>query len=831
MTEKYTDKALAAIDLAKQAARHFRSNRVSSEHLLLGLYEEGSGIAHAILAKYIPNERALREEIEFTSGYGSSGLSQIADHDGFSPRCHKVFYLAGQEAERLHAPLIGTEHLLLALISEEILAVRILKNFDVNPEKLEREIYHLIGAKPPVRQRRSKDQSQKGQEDPTPVLTSLTKDLSAAAGLGQLDPVIGRTKEIRRIMQILSRRTKNNPVLVGEPGVGKTAIAEGIALAINAGEVPDSLAQKRLLMLDMGSLVAGTKYRGEFEDRMKHLVEELRKDGQVILFIDELHTLIGAGGAEGAIDASNLLKPALARGEIQVIGATTLDEYQKYIEKDAALERRFAKVLVEEPSPEETEQILLGIRSKYEEFHHLKITDEAVAAAVDLSRRYITDRFLPDKAIDVMDEAAATARLDYAKPTHQAITALENRYQRLEAEKMACVNNQEFDKAAQIHQDQIELAQQIRDLKTKQPNRDSYELAIGKDEVAEIIAIWTGVPVTQLTEAENQKLMALEDRIGRRVKGQAEAIQAVSRAVRRARSGIKSPNRPIGSFMFLGPTGVGKTELAKALAEDLFGSENHLIRVDMSEYMEKYSTSRLIGSAPGYVGYDEGGQLTEQVRQKPYSVILFDEIEKAHPDVFNMLLQVLDDGYITDAKGRRVDFRNTIMIMTSNLGATALRDEKQVGFGAQDQAHDYQAMDRKIREELKKAFRPEFLNRVDEIIVFHRLGQEQILEIVDKFVNLLASQLAEQNINLRFSHAALEQLAKEGYSSEYGARPLRRLIQQKIEDPLSDYIISGKLAEGDQALVGARQGELYIKVTHPDGSEEKAEVKNLIKQS
>lgn len=838
MSEIYTEKAKVALEYALEEAEQFRHKAIGTEHLLLGLYHEPEGVAHSVLDRYLPNYEVVKEEIEFVTGYGISKMPIRQDQYAYSPRSRKVLYIAGEEAKRMGSSLIGTEHILLSLIADEVLAVRILRNLAVDIDRLRRDIYKMIGQRPPVRNRsknpNNTDQHKSEKEQKvsnTPTLDGLAKDLTAQARENKLDPVIGRHKEIRRIMQVLSRRTKNNPVLVGEPGVGKSAVAEAIAIKIVNGDVPENIAGKRLMSLDMGSLVAGTKYRGEFEDRMKNIIDELTNDGQVILFIDELHTLIGAGGAEGAIDASNILKPALARGDIQVIGATTLDEYQKYIEKDAALERRFAKVLVEEPSVIETIEILKGIRERYEQFHQLNISDEAIEAAVHLSERYINDRFLPDKAIDVMDEAAATARLDYgtlANVNHSA-QPLENQFDELEQQKMEYVQAQQFDLAADVHQQQIKLSNNIAEIQQQSEDKPTnYDISIGEADIAKIIGMWTSVPVSQLTRSENARLMSLEDNLHKRVKGQDEAVRAVARAVRRARSGLKDPNRPIGSFMFLGPTGVGKTELAKALAEELFDSERKLIRIDMSEYMEKFSTSRLIGSAPGYVGYDEGGQLTEQIRQHPYSVILFDEIEKAHPDIFNMFLQILDDGYITDSKGRKVDFRNTIMIMTSNLGATAIRDEKSVGFGAKNISQDYKAMDKRIREEIKRAFRPEFINRVDEIIVFHHLDKKQIIEVVRKFVDIITKQVAEQYITLNVTNGALQVIAAEGFSPEYGARPIRRLLQQKIEDPLSDLLISKKVVAGDDVTIGSRQGELYIRVKHADGSEDKENINKLI---
>ena len=633
----------------------------------------------------------------------------------------------------------------------------------------------------------------------------------------QLDPVVGRDAEIRRTIQILSRRTKNNPVLIGEPGVGKTAIAEGLAQEMVAGTVPAELANKRLMVLDMGSLVAGTKYRGEFENRLKKVIDEIQADGHVILFIDELHTLIGAGGAEGAIDASNILKPALARGELQTIGATTLDEYQKYIESDAALERRFATVQVDEPTPEESLAILKGLRPRYEAHHHAKITDEALEQAVKLSDRYISDRFLPDKAIDLMDEAAAMVRIN-AEEKKTRKPSLDEQIAELQSAKEAAIEQQDFDRAADLREQELSLRakqEQQADRVSERQAEQHYRLKVTGEDVAKVVAEWTGVPLTQLKRSESDRLINLEKVLHKRVIGQDEAVDAVAKAIRRARSGLKNPNRPIGSFMFLGPTGVGKTELAKALAEAMFGSEDNMIRIDMSEYMEKFSTSRLIGAAPGYVGYDEGGQLTEKVRQHPYSVVLLDEAEKAHPDVFNLLLQVLDDGYLTDSKGRRVDFRNTIIIMTSNLGATQLQDEKEVGFGARDMSQDYNAMAGAIRQQLKLHFRPEFLNRIDETIIFHSLNKQELHQIVKLMTNELRDRVAEQEISLKVTPAAVDLIAAVGYDPEYGARPLRRAIQDKIEDRLSTDLIDGEIKPGDTVTVGAHHGEITVKVKTP----------------
>lgn len=823
MDELFTDKASKALMLATEEAHHFKHQSIGTEHILIGLIREQEGIAGKLLREYDVSDGDIREEIEQLTGYGSA--KTISDPTAplpFSPRAKKVIMYATNESQKLNVPLVGTEHILLGLLKEEILAVKILKNLHIEPNTIRKTLYEKLGVKQPAKgDARPGRKNDKGMEG-TPTLDSLARDLTDLARKEKLDPIVGRDREIRRILQIISRRTKNNPVLVGEPGVGKTAIVEGLAQKIISGDVPESLTQKRLMMLDMGSLVAGTKYRGEFEERMKKIIDEVYHDGNVILFIDELHTLIGAGGAEGAIDASNILKPALARGELQTIGATTLDEYQKYIEKDAALERRFAPIHIDEPNAEETVDILKGLRSRYEDHHSVVITDEAIEAAVQLSIRYITSRRLPDKAIDLIDESAAKVRLDV---THGDTPAgkVEAELLQLEKEKEDAILNQDFEQAARIRKKEMTRRQKLQKLRAehREVTGEEYSLKVDDKDVAQVVALWTGIPVYQMEQKESDRLMKLEKILHERVIGQNEAVGAVSRAIRRARSGLKDPNRPIGSFLFLGPTGVGKTELAKTLAEAMFGTEDALVRIDMSEFMEKFSTSRLVGSPPGYVGYDEGGQLTEKIRQKPYSVILLDEVEKAHPDVFNILLQVLDDGHLTDSKGRKVDFRNTILIMTSNLGATALRDEKTVGFNATDAKHDYLAMEKRIREELKNSFRPEFLNRVDESIVFHPLAKEELHEIVKLMANAIVKRLAGLDIHVKITPAAIDVIAKAGFDPEYGARPIRRAIQKEIEDKLSEEMLSGHIRFGDHVTIGASSGTIRITVKNRKDTGEK----------
>lgn len=817
MDNLFTPSAKNVLVLAQEQAKYFRHHAVGTEHLLLALILETDGIAGKTLRQLSITDTDIREEIERFTGYGHSPKAQSETYLPYAPKAKQILSFAGDEAKRMGAMKIGTEHILLGLLREDdILAARILTNLDLSLSKTRQLVLKKLGISDTAAKRRNMSRGRQAQAKAgTPTLDSLARDLTQLARENQMDPVVGRDKEVRRLIQVLSRRTKNNPVLIGEPGVGKTAIAEGLAQKIIAGDVPSDMAKKRLMMLDMGSLVAGTKYRGEFEDRLKKVIDEIYKDGHVILFIDELHTLIGAGGAEGAIDASNILKPALARGEMQVIGATTLDEYQKHIEKDAALERRFATIQVNEPSEKEAEQILLGLRSRYEEHHGLTITDAAIHEAVVLSSRYISDRFLPDKAIDLVDESAASVRLDAAS-VKTSETKMETELKQLTKQKEQAIDAQDFEKAAKLREDEMKVKDKLAAKAAKAPaNGIRKDVKVTPEDIADVVSQWTGVPLTQLRKSETDRLVNLEKVLHHRVVGQKEAVSAVSRAIRRARSGLKDPQRPIGSFMFLGPTGVGKTELAKALAEAMFGSEDNMIRVDMSEYMEKYSTSRLVGAPPGYVGYDEGGQLTEKVRQKPYSVVLLDEVEKAHPDVFNILLQVLDDGYLTDSKGRRVDFRNTILIMTSNLGATALRDEKSVGFGAQDVQQDYTTMRSRILEELKKSFRPEFINRIDEIVVFHSLTKPELHEIVKIMSKNVLQRLKAQKINVKITPAAVDVIAKVGFDPEYGARPIRRALQQEVEDRLSEELLTGHIKIGDSVTIGARKGEITVKVREP----------------
>ncbi|KAF0260622.1 MULTISPECIES: ATP-dependent Clp protease ATP-binding subunit [Leuconostoc] len=811
MDNKYTSSAQNVLVLAQEQAKYFKHQAVGTEHLLLALAIEKEGIASKILGQFNVTDDDIREEIEHFTGYGMTSRYDKNIYLPYSPKAGDILRQSGEESRALAQTQVGTEHVLLALLQDEsILSSRILLALDANLQEMRRAILRKLGVTDVRKQMKQRD---KQQSQGTPTLDSLARNLTQRAKDGKMDPIIGRSKEVRRVVQILSRRTKNNPVLIGEPGVGKTAIAEGLAQRIIANDVPDTLKNKRLMALDMGSLVAGTKYRGEFEDRLKKIIEEIYQDGQVILFIDELHTLIGAGGAEGAIDASNILKPALARGELQTLGATTFDEYQKYVESDAALERRFAPVTVDEPSQEDAISILKGIRSKFESHHQVAIDDAAIIAAVKLSSRYITDRFLPDKAIDLMDEAGAKVRID-AINRPNPVNKNKAKLAETVAAKEAAITALDFEGAAKLRTEEVRLKKRINKAEAKlaDDTQQNYHLHVTEEDIAEVISQQTGVPLTQLEKNEQQRLVNLEAVLGRRVIGQKAAISAVARAIRRARSGLKDPNRPIGTFMFLGPTGVGKTELAKALAEAMFGSQENMIRIDMSEYQERWSASRLVGSAPGYVGYDEGGQLTEQVRNHPYSVVLLDEAEKAHQDIFNLMLQVFDDGFLTDSKGRKVDFRNTIIIMTSNLGATRLRDEKSVGFGAVDLKNNHAAMAEKIRETLKETFRPEFINRLDEAVVFEPLTKDELHQIVKLMSRTVLQRVAEQGISVKITPAAIDVVASAGFDPEYGARPIRRALQTKIEDVLSEELLRGQITTDTTVTIGAKNGDIRLSI-------------------
>ncbi|AUD12582.1 MULTISPECIES: ATP-dependent Clp protease ATP-binding subunit [unclassified Planococcus (in: firmicutes)] len=813
MFNRFTQRAQKVLQLAQEEAIRMKHESIGTEHILLGLIREGGGIAAKALEAIEVNTQLIEDGVKELVGVGEKDVGPIVH---YTPRAKKVIELSVDESRKLGHSYIGTEHLLLALIREgEGVAARVLGNAGVSLNKARQQVLQLLGSNEQASTGTSPNASAN-----TPTLDGLARDLTQVAREGSLDPVIGRSDEITRVIEVLSRRTKNNPVLIGEPGVGKTAIAEGLAQQIVNNEIPETLRDKRVMVLDMGTVVAGTKYRGEFEDRLKKVMDEIRQAGNVILFIDELHTLIGAGGAEGAIDASNILKPSLARGELQCIGATTLDEYRKYIEKDAALERRFQPIQVDEPTVEESIEIIKGLRDRYEAHHRVKITDEAIVAAAKMSDRYISDRFLPDKAIDLIDEAGSKVRLrSYTTPPD--LKELEARLEAARSEKNEAVQSQEFEKAASLRDAEQKLKDELDQTKKEWKEKQGKEESeVTVEDIAKVVSMWTGVPVSRLAQTESDKLLNLEQILHSRVIGQDEAVTSISKAIRRARAGLKDPKRPIGSFIFLGPTGVGKTELAKALAESMFGDEDAMIRIDMSEYMERHTTSRLVGSPPGYVGYEEGGQLTEKVRRKPYSVVLLDEIEKAHPEVFNILLQVLEDGHLTDSKGRRVDFRNTVIIMTSNVGAQELKYNKYVGFNLEDSKTDYKDMKGKMLAELKKAFRPEFLNRVDDMIVFHSLEKNDLRKIVELMTQQLTDRLKEQDIDLELTEAALDKIAKEGYDPEYGARPLRRSLQKHVEDRLSEELLKGTAIAG-QKIIFDVQGEEFIVRTN-EGAVEKS---------
>ncbi|MDD3278389.1 MAG: ATP-dependent Clp protease ATP-binding subunit [Lachnospiraceae bacterium] len=822
MNQAFTSQAKHALQLAAKTARQCRHNYIGTEHILVGLLKEQNSTASMVLEEYGVQEGKLLELIDRLIAPSGEIMTQLQPE--YTPRAEKILISSEQEAAHYESKTIGTEHVLIAILKEtDCVATRLLYTLGVNIQKLYGSILtamgeDTVGAKEEF-QSRSHIEAEGGR---TETLDQYSRDLSEMARQGKLDPVVGREKEIDRIIQILSRRTKNNPCLIGEPGVGKTAIAEGLAQRIVWGLVPDAMKEKRVVILDLSSMVAGSKYRGEFEERIKRVVQEVMENQNILLFIDELHTIIGAGGAEGALDASNILKPSLSRGEIQLIGATTLAEYRKYIEKDAALERRFQPVMVEEPTEQQAMDILMGLRPYYEKHHGVTITDEAVEAAVKMSTRYISDRFLPDKAIDLIDEASAGVQLGgYQVPEN--IVALETRLQQLLQEKETAIKDNDFEKARRIREEQDVTEEKLQQSRQRLEKRNKEKkLIVTEEDIAQVVSGWTKIPVQRLAEQESKRLARLEQTLHKRVIGQEEAVLAVSRAIKRGRVGLKDPTRPIGSFLFLGPTGVGKTELSKALAEAVFGTEQAMIRVDMSEYMEKHSVSKLIGSPPGYVGYEEGGQLSEKVRRNPYSVILFDEIEKAHPDVFNILLQVLDDGHITDAQGRKVDFKQTCIIMTSNAGAQAIIEPKKLGFGSQtDEARDYMQMKNMVMDEVKRMFKPEFLNRIDEIIVFHALKKNDMKKIIQILLKDLKNRCMEQmGIQLDVSETVKEHLIDESYDHKYGARPLKRAIQSKIEDPLAEEILLGNVKKGDHVQIGINKKQIHIKTINNKRSEE-----------
>lgn len=808
---RFSPRAEEALRLAQESAGELGHGYVGTEHLLLGLVREEDGVAHSVLESAGLTDEMLVEIIKKSVGAGLPGGNPA---QGLTPRAKRVIELAVEDAARGGYNFVGTAHLLAGLLREgNNMAVRILRTAGADAKSLYTALMQKLNETPRSAQAASKNAPRDDNHDKT--LKEFTRDLTADARAGKLDPVIGRDTEIQRVIQILSRRTKNNPVLIGEPGVGKTAIAEGLAAKIVMGDVPDELLDKRILSLDLSGMVAGTKYRGEFEDRIKKALEEVKRDGNVILFIDELHTIVGAGAAEGAVDAANIIKPALGRGEIRVIGATTLNEYRQYIEKDAALERRFQPVQVGEPSQEATLQILKGLRPKYEQHHKLKITDEALEAAVSLSARYINDRFLPDKAIDLMDEAASRVRMETEEISPE-LKSLEEKIAALRKDKEASIAAQNYEKAAQLRDIEKDYQEQVDLEREKRRKSGTQHRPVVEDDIAAVVAGWTGIPVTRLTEDEGQRLLHMEEKLHERVVGQEEAVHAVAKAIRRGRVGLKDPKRPIGSFLFLGPTGVGKTELCRTLAEAMFGDENAMIRIDMSEYMERHTVSRLIGSPPGYVGHEEGGQLTEKVRRKPYSVVLFDEIEKAHEDVWNILLQILEDGRITDSQGRTVDFKNTVIVMTSNVGAgSILSAGSRLGFDsdsrAADEASAFEKAKDVVLDELRRTFRPEFLNRIDEIIVFHRLTQENIVEIARRMLRATSKRMEAMGVKLEADEAAVQELAKEGFDPKYGARPLRRAIQSRVEDAVAEQLLDGSLKSGDTAHLTMSDDRLCIK--------------------
>ncbi len=811
----FTEKANKALNLAIESAEEMGHTYVGTEHILLGLLEEQSGVAATVLNDLGVTADELEQMMRQKIG---TGVRSIITMDDFTPRTKRILQIAVMEAARMGHNYVGTEHLLMALLEEsDSYAMRFLNELGAKAEDIVKKINDALGSGDSDEEKGGYGMPGAGKagskgKSNTKTLDQFGRDLTAVAAQGGIDPVIGRQNEIERVIQILSRRTKNNPCLIGEPGVGKTAVVEGLALKIASGNVPELLKGKRVVSLDLTGMIAGTKYRGDFEDRIKNAIDEVKKAGNVILFIDELHTIVGAGSAEGSADAANILKPSLARGDFQVIGATTINEYRKYIEKDAALERRFQPVMVGEPSEEEAVEILRGLRDRYEAHHKVKITDEAIETAVKLSSRYIADRYLPDKAIDLIDEAASRVRLlAYTAP--EDLQELEKQLKELEQEKAAAVNEQDFEHAAKVRDEEKEVKQHLEEQKQLWEEKNAKVSGeVTPDDIAHVVSSWTGVPVVQLTEEESERLLKMEDILHKRIVGQDEAVSSVARAIRRGRVGLKDPKRPVGSFIFLGPTGVGKTELCKALAEAMFGDENAMIRLDMSEYMEKHTVSKLVGSPPGYVGYEEGGQLTEKVRRRPYSVILFDEIEKAHPDVFNMLLQILDDGRLTDSQGRKVDFRNTVIIMTSNVGARLITEKQgSLGFASNEtEESDFQKIRDTVMEELKKTFRPEFLNRVDDIIVFNKLNSNDIQEIARRMLKTLQKRVDGLNLTLSFTEEAIKAIAEAGFDPVYGARPLRRAIQSKIEDKLSEKMLEGKMEQGKPLLCDYKNGEFVF---------------------
>ena len=815
---QFTPRAEEALRLAQEAAEEMGHGYVGTEHILLGLMREEDGIAHRVMREYGMTEDMICTVLERSVG---KGLSGAAPSQGLTPRAKSAVELAVSEAMLMGAGYIGTEHLLLGLLREgSNMAIRVLDTVGIDPKKMYSSVVQKINEGPRAAANNNMPVSHREEGKKGKTLAEFSRDLTESARQGKLDPVIGREKEIQRVIQILSRRTKNNPVLIGEPGVGKTAIAEGLAQRIAAADVPEELLDKRVLSLDLSGMVAGTKYRGEFEERIKKTIDEVKKAGNVILFIDELHTIVGAGSAEGAVDAANILKPALSRGEIRVVGATTLNEYRKYIEKDAALERRFQPVTVGEPTAEATIEILKGLRDKYEAHHKLTITDEAIESAVRLSVRYINDRFLPDKAIDLMDEAASRVRMD-AESASPELKSLEEKIAALRREKAEVIAAQDYERAAQLRDIEQNYVEQVEiERENWRKNLAVNRGTVGEEDIAKVVAGWTGIPVTRLTEDESQRMLKLEEVLHKRVVGQEEAVTAVAKAIRRSRVGLKDPKRPIGSFLFLGPTGVGKTELCKALAEAMFGNEGDMIRIDMSEYMEKHTVSRLVGSPPGYVGHEEGGQLTEKVRRKPYSVVLFDEIEKAHEDVWNILLQILEDGIVTDSQGRRVDFKNTIIVMTSNVGARNITAaDKPLGFDGRevdtDESARFERIKQAVMEELRRTFKPEFLNRIDETIVFRQLTEEDIRRIAQRMLEITGKRMAQQNITLLADEEAVATLAKDGFDPQYGARPLRRAIQNEVEDAVAEQMLEGKLLSGDTARICLRDGKVAIEKEVP----------------